>query len=585
MLTPETQSIPGTARYSLGRNPSTNPSRQEGHQNPTKHQPPSLMTEEHQSLLQDAKQSSQPIGEQDVLLPGLLLPFTRVQWRMVLLSLILSAFLASLDSTIVAATVPSIVRDLSGGSLVSWIVSSYLISSTATVPVYGRLSDVLGRRVVFVAGQIIFVVGSVSCGLASNMIQLIVFRAIQGIGCGGLLSLVPIVLGDATSPRDRGRYAGLFGIVYAVACVAGPLVGGVCSDYASWRWSFFLSAPFGVAAAVLTTLFCNVPKMEGATAGRRRRIDVAGSLLISGFSVTLMLALTLAGSSYPWQSLLIILLLCSAAVSLCLFICNVLFFASSPIIAVHVFRSRTVSLSSLISCAVGAALFCGLTYLPLFFNSVQNDSATLSGAYLLPLLCSFVISSVVSGAIFTRTGKYVALPVSGMMCCTLGFFLLTRIRVDSAYYDVGAPAILVGIGVGASFQTLMVAVQNDVAAEDMASASALIAFFRSLSGAIGVAVFQAIVEHRLSSSGISDGLKAIDQLDSYSAVEAQRVRTAFALAIADGFYFLGSCSALALVSAVFMKNKQLRSTKASSSKIPSGGTLADETVNVFSIND
>jgi EmrB/QacA subfamily drug resistance transporter len=479
-----------------------------------------------------------------------------LQWNMVLLSLLLAVLLAALDSTVVAAATPSIVQDLQGSQYISWIVSAYLISSTATVPLYGKFSDVFGRRGMFLLGQLIFLAGSVACGFAQTMIQLIAFRAVQGVGAGGVLGVVPIILGDCVTPRERGRYAGVFGAVYAIASVAGPLVGGLCTDYMSWRWAFFLNVPVAVPCAILTVLFVRIP-IDVRLA--KKKIDVAGAILVAACATSALLALTLVGPDYTWTSPLILGLAGGALLTMILFLVNVNL-VQTPIIAIHIFRNFTVCVAVIIASSVGVGLFCGITFIPVFLHVIQNYSATMSGAYLLPMLSSFVISSIIAGMIVAKTGKYALLPVLGMAFCCTGFFLLTRIREDTPYYAVGLPAIACGIGIGLCFQIVLVVVQNEVQIEDMASATAVVTFFRSLAGALGVAVFQTLMQLVLDRKGISNGLDAINDLDSKSSEEQTRIRTAFAEAMAEGFYWVGAASALGLLLSFCLRNKALRST-------------------------
>eukprot|EP00762_Andalucia_godoyi_P003818 ANDGO_08570.mRNA.1 putative MFS-type transporter YusP len=495
-------------------------------------------TEENQTLLHE------------VSLKDSLPPF---RFKMIFASLLVAALLAALDSTILAAATPSIVQDLNGAQYISWIVSVYLMSSTATVPLYGKYADIFGRQWTLLVGYVLFFGGSLACGLAKSMMQLIAFRAVQGVGAGGLMALTPILLGDLVPPRERGKYAGLFGAIYGLASVTGPLVGGLCTDYLSWRWAFFLNVPICIVGIVIVVIYVKIPIPRVA-----HSVDFVGSLSVASFVVLLLLSLTWGGDEYAWDSPIIIGMLAGSAASFVIFIV-VECIVSEPILPLGLFRNRNVSVSVFVSGIVGMALFCGITFIPVYFHVIQKRSATSSGLLLLPLLASFVISSIGSGAFVSKTGRYKYLPFLGNAFCAIGSFVLTRIRVDTAYGEVGPPAMLIGLGIGLSFQILMIAVQNAVELDQMAAATSAISFFRSLAGAVGVSIFQAVMQAKISQEHVSEGLKALDDLDDYSSTEQDILRRVFALAIAEGFWFMGGACALGAIVALFLKFIPLRS--------------------------
>ena len=400
--------------------------------------------------------------------------------------------LAALDQTIVATAMPTIVGELGGLDYYSWVVTAYLLSSTVCTPLYGKISDLYGRRVVFQAAILIFLVGSLLAGLAQGMVQLILFRGIQGMGAGGLMTMTFAIVGDVVSPRQRGRYIGLLAGVWAFASVIGPLIGGFIVDNLSWRWVFLINLPVGVAALLVTSSVLHLPVER-----RRHWIDVEGAfLLVAGVSA-LLLALVWGGTEYPWSSPVIGGLAGGGAVLLIGFVLWESR-ARAPLLPLHLFRNPIFSVSSALAFLAGAALFGGVIFLPLFLQVVTGVSATNSGLLLLPMTAGVVIGSVGSGRIITRTGRYRIWPIGGLAMATVGMFLLTLMRAETPVPLSSLYMVILGLGVGATMQVTILVVQNAVDYRDLGVATSAAQFFRQMGGLFGVAVFGAIMNARLA---------------------------------------------------------------------------------------
>jgi EmrB/QacA subfamily drug resistance transporter len=408
--------------------------------------------------------------------------------------LMLGLLLAALDQTIVATALPTIVGDLGGLEHLSWVVTSYLLASTAVVPLYGKISDLYGRKLIFQIAIGIFLVGSVLSGVAQSMLQLIVFRGIQGIGAGGVMALTMAIIGDVLSPRERGRYQGYLGAVFALASVAGPLLGGFFVDNLSWRWVFYINLPIGLVALVVTSWALDLPFTR-----HDHRIDFLGAGLLAGSVTSLLLALVWGGETYPWGSATIVSLVAASA------LLGALFFvqerrAAEPVLPLRLFSNNIFSVGSLLGFVVGMAMFGGIVYLPLFLQVVVGVSATNSGLLLVPLMMGIIVMSVVSGRLITRTGRYKVFPVSGTALIVLGFIMLSRLDVNATNGQTTIAMIVMGLGVGAVMQVVVLAIQNAVEARDLGIATSASQFFRSIGGTVGVAVFGAILNNRLAAN-------------------------------------------------------------------------------------
>ncbi|MGA5699974.1 DHA2 family efflux MFS transporter permease subunit [Peterkaempfera bronchialis] len=407
-------------------------------------------------------------------------------------ALLLAMLLAALDQTIVATALPTIVSDLGGLDHLSWVVTAYLLASTAATPLWGKLGDMYGRKRLFQVSIVIFLVGSALCGISRNMGELIGFRALQGLGGGGLIVLTQAIVGDLVPPRDRGRYQGLFGAVFGVTSVLGPLLGGLFVDHLSWRWVFYINLPIGIVA--LLVIAAVLPR----TATRQRHtVDYAGTGLIAGVATCLVLMTSLGGTTWPWSSWRVIGLGVLGLVLLALFI-RVERRAAEPVLPLRLFRMRTFTLAAVISFVVGFAMFGALTYLPTFLQVVHQVSPTLSGVHMLPMVLGILVTSIAAGQIVSRTGRYKAFPITGTAITAVGLLMLSRLTEHSGNLTMSLSFLVFGLGLGLVMQVLVLVVQNAVGYEDLGVATAGATFFRSIGASFGVAVFGTIFANGLS---------------------------------------------------------------------------------------
>ena len=400
--------------------------------------------------------------------------------------------LAALDQTIVTTALPTVVGELGGLDYYSWVVTAYLLSSTVSTPLYGKISDLYGRRATFHGAILIFLAGSLLAGLAQSMLQLIVFRGVQGMGAGGLIAMAFTVVGDVVSPRERGRYIGMFAGVWAFASVIGPLIGGFIVDNTSWRWVFLINLPVGAMALVVTSSVLRLPVVH-----RPHRIDIEGALLLVAGVSCLLLALVWGGTEYPWGSPIIVTLIVGGALLTAAFVTWEARTAE-PILPLRLFRDPLVSASSVLNFLIGCALFGGVVFLPLFLQVVTRVSATASGLLLVPLTAGIVTGSVGSGQIVSRTGRYRLWPIGGMAMATTGMYLLSLMRADTAWAVSAVYMLCLGLGIGSVIQVTMLAVQNAVEYRDLGVVTSATQFFRSMGGSFGVAIFGAIMNARLA---------------------------------------------------------------------------------------
>jgi EmrB/QacA subfamily drug resistance transporter len=413
--------------------------------------------------------------------------------RLIFGALLLVLLLASLDQTIVSTALPTIVGELGGLEHLSWVVTAYLLAATVVGPLYGKFGDLYGRKTVLQTAILIFLGGSALCGLAQNMGELIAFRAIQGLGAGGLIVVTLAVVGDIIPPRDRGRYQGFFGGVFGVSTIIGPLLGGFFVDNLSWRWIFYVNLPVGaVALAVIAVAFHARPEH------RQHTIDYLGAALLGGTLSSIILFTSLGGTTWAWGSWRIVSLIVLAAVLLPAFVLAERR-ATEPILPLSLFRNRTFAVTGAIGFIVGLALFGAITFLPLYLQITKGSSPTSSGLQLVPLMAGVLVSSVLSGQLISRFGRYRPFPIAGTALTALGLFLLSRLHVGTPISTVMAYNLVLGLGLGLVMQVLVLAVQNAVDRRDLGVATSGSLLFRQVGGSIGVALFGTIFANRLGS--------------------------------------------------------------------------------------
>jgi EmrB/QacA subfamily drug resistance transporter len=406
-------------------------------------------------------------------------------------ALFLVLLLAALDGTIVSTALPTIVGELGGLTHLSWVVTAYLLSSTVVTPLYGKFGDLHGRKIVLQVAIVVFLIGSALCGIAQDMLQLIVFRGLQGAGGGGLIVISIAVIGDLIPPRERGRYQGLFGAVFGLATIIGPLMGGFFVDHLTWRWIFYINLPTGVVA--LGVIAAALPARPSS---RRHTIDYPGAALLSIALTSVILVTSLGGNTFPWSSDFVFGLSAAAAVSLIGFVV-VEARSREPILSLSLFGNRTFTITSAVGLIVGLALFGSVTYMPLHLQLVKGESPTGSGLQLMPMMLGMLVTSVVSGRLISRWGRYRPFPIAGTVLMTIGLLLMSRISSAMSVWETSADALVLGLGMGMIMQVLILAVQNSVDYEHLGVATSGATLFRAIGGALGVSVFGAIFAHEL----------------------------------------------------------------------------------------
>jgi EmrB/QacA subfamily drug resistance transporter len=412
----------------------------------------------------------------------------------VLPGLLLAILLAMLDNLIVSTALPRIVGDLGGVAHLSWVVTAYILASTITTPFYGKLGDMYGRKKFFVAGIIIFLIGSALSGLSQTMAELIAFRALQGLGAGGLMVGAMATLGDIVAPRERGKYMSYMMVVMMLATIGGPLLGGFITTNFSWRWIFYINIPVGGAALVYLMATLHVPTKKVS-----HKIDYLGGSLLAVAATSLILLATWGGTEYRWGSGQIIglgLLTVAATAGFLLTETR----AAEPMLPLHVFRNKNFSVTMALTFLTGLAMFGALTFLPLYQQTVQGASPTLSGLMLTPMMLGVTVTSIVAGQVTTRTGRYKIFPILGGAIMGLGMYLLTGLGVDTTKTTSALYYVVLGLGMGFLMQMVSLIAQNSVQQKDMGVASSARMFFQQIGGSLGVAAFGAVFARRLTQS-------------------------------------------------------------------------------------
>lgn len=486
-------------------------------------------------------------------------------------ALMLVLLLAALDQTIVSTALPRIAQELHGLKEFSWVATAYLLASGISTPIYGKISDQLGRKKVFQFAILLFLTGSILCGLSQNMTQLVIFRAIQGLGAGGLMTLVMTIVGDIVPPRQRGRYMGYLFSVFGVSSVIGPLLGGFLTDSLSWRWVFFVNVPLGALAFYEVTSRLHLPKRK-----LKHKIDFLGAGLLSSAIVCLLLATVWGGTTYPWSSPQIVGLFSATAILTSLFIwCETK--AKEPIMPLRLFKNDIFTVSSLMSLLIGIAMFASILYIPLYQQLVRGYSPTESGLLMLPLVAGILGTSIIIGRLITKLGRYKMFPIIGNVVLGIGIWLFSRLSLTTPEWQLGLWMFIIGAGLGMFIQVTTLAIQNAVNPKDLGVATSTATFFRSTGSSLGAAIFGTILTNRLavhlaellskdaaanSSVSVSNIQSGATNLHALPPEISHNVLLAFVESFQDMFLIALPFVAAGLIVALFLREKPLRTTQA-----------------------
>lgn len=436
----------------------------------------------------------------------------RQRLALILPGLLLGVLLAALDQTIVGTAMPRVIAELRGLEHYAWVFTAYMLTSTVTVPLYGKLSDLYGRRTFFLFGMIVFVLGSALSGMAQSMTQLILFRAIQGIGGGALFTIAFAIIGDLFPAAERGKWQGLVGAVFGVSAIVGPSLGGWITDHWGWRWVFYVNMPVGALALLTTGL--TMPKLAS---GRHHNIDYLGAALLVAGVTPMLLAFSWAGTEYPWSSAQIIGLFTVSTLFLALFILVELR-AAEPILDLRLFQNRIFTPTLLAAFFTSIGFFGTILYLPLLVQAVLGRTATNSGAVLTPMMLGFVISSILGGQILSRTGRYKFLGIGTVTVAVVGLFLLSQMDISPTSAVVVRNMIIVGLGIGTTMSLFTIIIQNAFPLERLGEVTSALIFFRSIGGTVGAAILGTVMTNRFQ-----DELAVRIPLEVRAVVPAERL--------------------------------------------------------------